>query len=67
LGAKEAGEGLACPTAPALGEAVCHATGYRCKDLPLTPEKILEGMKRSAKGKKKRTEGKRRSAGGKKT
>jgi hypothetical protein len=50
-----------------LGEAVYHATGYRCKDFPLTPEKILEGMKRSAKGKKKRTEGRRRSAVGKKT
>ena len=41
LGAKEAGEGLAIPTAPAVSDAVCHATGYRCKDLPITPEKIL--------------------------
>ncbi|SPF50858.1 4-hydroxybenzoyl-CoA reductase subunit alpha [Syntrophobacter sp. SbD1] len=44
MGAKEAGEGLAIPTAPAIAEAVFHATGYRCRDLPITPEKILNGM-----------------------
>ena len=44
MGAKEAGEGLAIPTAPAIADAVYHATGYRCKDLPITPEKILEGQ-----------------------
>jgi len=43
MGAKEAGEGLAIPTAPAIADAVYHATGYRCKGLPITPEKILEG------------------------
>jgi 4-hydroxybenzoyl-CoA reductase alpha subunit len=46
MGAKEAGEGLASPTAPAISDAVYHATGYRCMDLPITPEKILNGMKR---------------------
>ena len=44
MGAKEAGEGLAIPTAPAIADAVYHATGYRCKDLPITPEKILSGV-----------------------
>ena len=44
MGAKEAGEGLASPTAPAISDAVYHATGYRCKDLPITPEKILQGL-----------------------
>lgn len=44
MGAKEAGEGLVSPTAPAIVEAVYSATGYRCKDLPITPEKILKGM-----------------------
>ncbi len=44
MGAKECGEGLASPTAPAISDAVYHATGYRCKDLPITPEKILNGM-----------------------
>jgi 4-hydroxybenzoyl-CoA reductase alpha subunit len=43
MGAKEAGEGLASPTAPAIAEAVFDATGFRCRDLPITPEKILEG------------------------
>jgi CO/xanthine dehydrogenase Mo-binding subunit len=46
MGAKECGEGLASPTAPAISHAVYHATGYCCKDLPITPEKILRGMKR---------------------
>jgi CO/xanthine dehydrogenase Mo-binding subunit len=46
MGAKECGEGLASPTAPAIAEAVYHATGYRCLDLPITPEKILAGMKK---------------------
>ena len=46
MGAKECGEGLASPTAPAISDAVYHATGYLCRDLPITPEKILEGMKR---------------------
>ncbi len=44
MGAKECGEGLASPTAPAISDAVYHATGYRCKDLPITPEKILKSM-----------------------
>ena len=43
FGAKEAGEGLVSPTAPAIADAVWHATGYRCRDLPITPEKILRG------------------------
>ena len=42
MGAKEAGEGLVSPTAPAIAEAVYHATGYRCKDLPITPEKVIK-------------------------
>lgn len=44
MGAKEVGEGLVSPTAPAIAEAVYQATGYRCTDLPLTPEKVLKGM-----------------------
>jgi 4-hydroxybenzoyl-CoA reductase subunit alpha len=44
FGAKECGEGLASPTAPAISDAVYHATGYRCKDLPITPEKILQAL-----------------------
>ena len=41
FGAKEAGEGLAIPTAPAISHAVYEAIGYRCMDLPITPEKVL--------------------------
>ena len=48
LGAKEAGEGLASPTAPAIAEAVWHATGYRSKDLPITPEKLLRYLEEAA-------------------
>jgi 4-hydroxybenzoyl-CoA reductase subunit alpha len=44
FGAKEAGEGLVSPTAPAIAEAVYHATGYRCTELPITAEKILKGL-----------------------
>ncbi len=46
MGAKETGEGLASPTAPAICEAVYHATGFRCKDLPITPEKILNFLEK---------------------
>ncbi|WP_044346694.1 xanthine dehydrogenase family protein molybdopterin-binding subunit [Dethiosulfatarculus sandiegensis] len=41
FGAKEAGEGLAIPTAPAIAHGVYEATGFRCQNLPITPEKIL--------------------------
>ena len=44
FGAKEAGEGLVSPTAPAIAEAVYQATGFRCLELPITPEKVLKGM-----------------------
>jgi 4-hydroxybenzoyl-CoA reductase subunit alpha len=48
-GAKEAGEGLTVPTAPAIANAIYDAIGVRIKDLPITPEKILKALK--AKGK----------------
>ena len=44
FGAKEAGEGLVSPTAPAIAEAVHNAVGFRCTDLPITPEKMLRGL-----------------------
>ena len=49
MGAKECGEGLASPTAPAISDAVYHATGYLCRDLPITPEKILQGLQKGKK------------------
>jgi 4-hydroxybenzoyl-CoA reductase subunit alpha len=48
-GAKEAGEGTIGPTAPAIANALADATGVRIKDLPLTPERVLEALnKRSS-------------------
>jgi 4-hydroxybenzoyl-CoA reductase subunit alpha len=41
FGAKEAGEGLACPTAPAIADAIAKATGHNITNLPITPEKVL--------------------------
>ncbi len=43
-GAKEAGEGLVSPTAPAIADAVHHAVGVRCVSLPISPEKVLKGL-----------------------
>ena len=45
FGAKEAGEGLTCPTAGALANAVYNAVGVRINDNPLTPEKVLKALK----------------------
>ncbi len=53
FGAKEAGEGLTNPTAGALGNAVFHATGLSIKNLPITPEKVLEALKEKKRKKKK--------------
>ena len=38
-------EGLVGPTAPAIADAVYNATGYQCMDMPITPEKVLKGIK----------------------
>lgn len=53
FGAKEAGEGLTNPTAGALGNAVYHATGISIKNLPITPEKVLEALKEKNENNKK--------------
>ena len=45
FGAKETGEGSLDPVAPAVVNAVYNAIGVRIKDLPVTPEKILKGLK----------------------
>lgn len=45
FGAKETGEGSLDPAAPAIVNAVYNAIGVRIKDLPITPEKILKGLK----------------------
>ncbi|SPD75185.1 4-hydroxybenzoyl-CoA reductase subunit alpha (fragment) [uncultured Desulfobacterium sp.] len=43
-GAKEVGEGVNIPTIPAITNAIYDAVGVRIKDLPVTPEKILNGL-----------------------
>ena len=44
-GAKGVGEIVLVPTAPAIANAVFDATGVRIKQLPISPETILAGMK----------------------
>jgi xanthine dehydrogenase YagR molybdenum-binding subunit len=43
LGAKGLGELTAVSVAPAIANAVYHATGRRIRDLPITIEKVLSG------------------------
>lgn len=45
FGAKEAGEGLAIPTPGAMVNAIDNAIGVRIKEMPITPEKILNALK----------------------
>jgi len=48
-GAKGLGEPALAPTAAAIANAIYAAVGVRIKDLPITPEKILEGLKKGQK------------------
>jgi xanthine dehydrogenase YagR molybdenum-binding subunit len=42
IGAKGMGELTAVSVAPAIANAVFHATGNRIRDLPITVEKVLQ-------------------------
>jgi xanthine dehydrogenase YagR molybdenum-binding subunit len=42
LGGKAVGEIGICGLAPAIGNAVFHATGKRIRDLPVTLDKLIE-------------------------
>ena len=44
-GAKEAGEGPLHSSIPAIANAVFDAVGVRVRDLPITPAKILRGLR----------------------
>jgi len=44
FGAKGVGEGCMVNVAAAISNAICHATGVRLTDLPMTPEAILQGI-----------------------
>lgn len=46
FGAKGVGEPAMIPTAPAIVNAIYDAIGVRITELPVTPEKILSGLKR---------------------
>jgi xanthine dehydrogenase molybdenum-binding subunit len=46
FGAKGLGEIGTIPVAPAIANAVYNATGVRITELPITPEKVLEGMRK---------------------
>lgn len=45
FGAKGLGEPGLVPTAPAIANAIYNAVGVRIKELPITPEKILNALK----------------------
>lgn len=44
FGAKEVGQGSMQATAPAIGNAIYQALGVAIKDLPITPEKVLQAL-----------------------
>jgi xanthine dehydrogenase molybdenum-binding subunit len=44
FGAKGVGEAGMIPTAPAVANAIFDAIGVRVRDLPITPEKILDAL-----------------------
>jgi len=48
FGAKEIGEGSLLPVMGAIANAVYDACGVRVTELPITPEKILQGLRTAA-------------------
>jgi xanthine dehydrogenase YagR molybdenum-binding subunit len=44
LGAKGLGEPPIVPTAAAIANAFAHATGRRCRALPMTRDRVLEAL-----------------------
>src|SRR5499425_115331 len=46
FGSKGTAEGALLPVSPALGNAVYRATGVRFYDLPLTPERVWQALRR---------------------
>ena len=46
FGAKEVGEGATLPILGAIANAVADAVGARITELPITPEKVLEAIKK---------------------
>ena len=46
-GNKALGEPPAIPGAPAIRNAVLHATGVAFNEIPLTPQRLIEGFKKA--------------------
>jgi 4-hydroxybenzoyl-CoA reductase subunit alpha len=46
FGAKEAGEGSLAAFLPALTNAIADATGLRCNDLPVTPDRVFAAIEK---------------------
>jgi 4-hydroxybenzoyl-CoA reductase subunit alpha len=49
-GAKEAGQGPLLPVIPAVSSAVFDALGVWVDEIPVTPEKVIEALRRKEKG-----------------
>src|SRR5207248_442557 len=49
-GAKEAGQGPLLPVIPAVNAAVFDALGVWIDETPVTPEKVVEALRRQGKG-----------------
>ena len=50
FGAKGMGEASLLPTSAAIANAIYDAIGVRIKELPITPEKIIQGLKEQQSG-----------------
>lgn len=48
MGAKGVGEPPIVPTAAAIGNAICDATGARLTDIPMTPPRVLSALSNGA-------------------
>jgi CO/xanthine dehydrogenase Mo-binding subunit len=46
FGAKGIGEAALTPVAPAIANAVADAIGVRIPDLPITPEKVINALRK---------------------
>ncbi len=63
-GAKGVGETTNVPTPPAIANAIYDAVGIRIKELPLTPDKVLEALRQKEAEERRAREAGRESAGG---
>jgi 4-hydroxybenzoyl-CoA reductase subunit alpha len=50
FGAKEAGQGPLLPVMPAVANAIYDAVGVRIDELPITPDKVLNALKKKNNG-----------------